>query len=75
MPVLSQGVMKRINAKGIKIFVYEPSFGEDEFFGSKVLNDLSEFILKSDLIVANRISDDLKPAQHKIFTRDIFGEN
>jgi UDPglucose 6-dehydrogenase len=45
------------------------------FFGSKILNDVSEFILKSDIIVANRMSDELKHVQHKIFTRDIFGEN
>ena len=70
-----QGVIKRIKAKGIKVIVHEPSFGEDEFFGSKVLNDVSEFILKSDLIVANRVPDDLRHVQHKIFTRDIFGEN
>ena len=70
-----QGVMKRIKAKGIKVVVHEPSFGEGEFFGSKLLNDVSEFISKSDLIVANRVSDDLRHVQHKIFTRDIFGEN
>jgi len=70
-----QGVMKRIKAKGIKVIVHEPSFDEDEFFGSKVLNDVSEFVLQSDLIVANRVSDDLRHVQHKIFTRDIFGEN
>jgi UDPglucose 6-dehydrogenase len=55
--------------------VHEPSFDEDEFFGSKVLNDVSEFVLQSDLIVANRVSDDLRHVKHKIFTRDIFGEN
>lgn len=70
-----QGVMKRIKAKGVEVVVHEPSFGEDSFFGSKVLNDVSEFILKSDLIVANRMSDDLKHVQPKIFTRDIFGES
>jgi UDPglucose 6-dehydrogenase len=70
-----QGVMKRIKAKGIKVIVHEPSFDEDEFFGSKVLNDVSEFVLQSDLIVANRVSDDLRHVKHKIFTRDIFGEN
>jgi len=70
-----QGVMKRIKAKGIKVVVHEPTFGENEFFGSKVLNDVSEFILQSDLIVANRRSDNLRHVQHKIFTRDIFGEN
>ena len=70
-----QGIMKRIKAKGIKVVVHEPSFGKGEFFGSKLLNDVSEFISKSDLIVANRVSDDLRHVQHKIFTRDIFGEN
>ena len=70
-----QGVIKRIKAKGIKVVIYEPSFEESEFFGSKLLKDVSKFILKSDLIVANRMSDDLKYAQHKIFTRDIFGDN
>jgi UDPglucose 6-dehydrogenase len=70
-----QGIMKRIKAKGIKVVVHEPIFGEGEFFGSKLLNDVSEFISKSDLIVANRVSDDLRHVQHKIFTRDIFGEN
>jgi len=67
--------MKRIKAKGIKVVVHEPSFGEDEFFGSMLLNNVNEFILKSDLIVANRVSEDLRHVQHKIFTRDIFGEN
>ena len=70
-----QGVMKRIKAKGIKVVVHEPSFGEGEFFGSKLLNDVSEFIFQADLIVANRVSDELRHVQHKIFTRDIFGEN
>lgn len=70
-----QGIMKRIKAKGIKVVVHEPSFGKGEFFGSKLLNDVSEFISKSDLIVANRVSDDLRHTKHKIFTRDIFGEN
>jgi UDPglucose 6-dehydrogenase len=70
-----QGVMKRIKAKGIKVVIYEPSFGEDDFFGSKILNDINEFILKSDIIMANRMSDELRYVQHKIFTRDIFGEN
>lgn len=70
-----QGVMKRIKAKGIEVVVHEPRIGEEEFFGSKVLSDVSQFILQSDLIVANRVSDDLSHVQHKVFTRDIFGEN
>ena len=70
-----QGVMKRIKAKGIQVVVYEPSLVEDDFFGSKILNDVNEFILKSDIVVANRTSDELRSVQNKIFTRDIFGEN
>jgi UDPglucose 6-dehydrogenase len=70
-----QGIMKRIKAKGIEVVVHEPSLEGGEFFGSKILNDVSEFILQSDLIVANRGSDDLRNVKHKIFTRDIFGEN
>ncbi len=70
-----QGIMKRIKSKGVEVIIYEPGFEEDEFFGSKILNDINEFSLRSDLIVANRISDDLKHVQHKIFTRDVFGED
>jgi UDPglucose 6-dehydrogenase len=70
-----QGIMKRIKAKGIEVVVHEPSLEGGEFFGSKILNDVSEFILQSDLIVANRGSDVLRNVKHKIFTRDIFGEN
>ena len=70
-----QGVIKRIKANGIKVVVHEPSFEGDTFLGSKIVNYVSEFILKSDLIVANRASDELRHVQHKLFTRDIFGEN
>ena len=70
-----QGVMKRIKAKGINVLVYEPNCDDLEFYGSKVLHDVNEFLSKADLIVANRISDDLVHVQHKLFTRDIYGEN
>jgi len=70
-----QGVMKIIKAQGIEVIVHEPSLDEGEFFGAKVLNDLNEFVGRSDLIVANRVTGDLKYAEHKLFTRDIFGEN
>ena len=70
-----QGVMKRIKAKGINVLVYEPNCEDLEFYGSKVFHDVNEFLSKADLIVANRISDDLVHVQHKLFTRDIFGEN
>jgi UDPglucose 6-dehydrogenase len=70
-----QGVMKRVKAKGIKVSVYEPSLNAESFFGSTVIKDLNEFIAESDLVVANRMSNDLKDIHYKVFTRDIFGEN
>ncbi len=70
-----QGIIKRVKANGIKVILHEPSIEGDDFLGSEVLNNVNEFILKSDIIVANRVSNDLKEAQHKIFTRDIFKEN
>jgi UDPglucose 6-dehydrogenase len=68
-----QGVMKRIKAKGIEIVIYEPVLESDEFYHSKVIQDLDEFKAISDVIVANRLSDDIKDVQDKVYTRDIFG--
>ena len=70
-----QGVMKRIKSKGIEIIIYEPSFTESHFFGSEVTKDLSQFKLLSDVIVANRVSENLLDVQSKVFTRDVFGDN
>jgi UDPglucose 6-dehydrogenase len=70
-----QGVMKRIKAKGIEVIVYEPELKEAEFFRSKVINDLAQFKQLSDVIVANRITDDIRDVGGKIYSRDLFGKD
>jgi UDPglucose 6-dehydrogenase len=67
-----QGIMKRIKAKGIEVIIYEPSLNSEEFFNSKVYKTSEEFLMKADVIVTNRITDELRPFLYKVYKRDIF---
>ena len=70
-----QGVMKRIKAKGIEVVVFEPALAEEEFFSSRVIKDFDEFKAISDVIVTNRLSDEIKDVVDKVYTRDLFSRD
>ena len=70
-----RGIMKRLRGEGVKLVIYEPTLREEQFEGDRVIGSLSQFVEESDIIVANRMTQELEPIRDKVYTRDLYGKD